>query len=94
MIFPVSYDLLDLFFAGLKLGILGRQAEIQFLIVDYKRASTVSETYVGIYLYKTAIDDVNDSIDCDTCFGDVCCNDDFPFPFVGRLEYCLLFLCR
>ena len=92
MIFPVSYVLLDLFSAVLKLGKLDRQGGIQFLIVDCMLASTVSDSLVGAYFYETAVDDVNYSVDCNACFRDIGCYYDFSFSFLCWLKYGLLFL--
>ena len=42
-------------------------------------------------LYETRVDDIDDSVDCDACFCDVGCYDNFSFAFASRGEHGHLF---
>jgi hypothetical protein len=105
MICRVSCGLRDLFFGVRMLGILERLTRIQSLSGDYTPASTMNIKLDrkgrgeggrggGGYFDDSTVNDIDDAVDGDTCFGNICRHNDFSFIFLRRLKDRHLFLTR
>ena len=54
----------------------------------YARNCVLVGPWRGRYFYESTVDDIDNSVNSDACFGDVGGYDDFSLTFFGGLEDC------